>query len=283
MADPADLSDDLSRLVRGWDRPRYYAALFSPAPIRADLLALYGFAAEVARIPDLVSEATLGEIRLQFWRDALDRLGSAGPDGATPPLRALAEVVRRRALPVAPLVALVEARRADLYSDPPAKLSDVEGFLGETQSSLFQLAAIIHGSAGPETAEASGHAGVAYGLARRVAGFAAERARGRTILPLDLLAMEGLAAADVFAPEPNEGLHKAVTATVGLARHHLRNARERLPAVPAAIRPAYLPLAVVEPLLDRAEALGPALASQTTGLPDLESLARIAWARIRAR
>ena len=48
--------------------------------------------------------------------------------------------------------------------------------LGETQSALFQLAAIdLPARAAPETADAAGHAGVAYGLARRLARFAADR------------------------------------------------------------------------------------------------------------
>jgi phytoene synthase len=71
----------------------------------------------------------------------------------------------------------------------PAAIS--RGYFGETQSALFQMAAIVAGGEGVETAELSGHAGVAYGLTRRLAAFAADRGRGRTVLPADLLAGEG--------------------------------------------------------------------------------------------
>ena len=61
----------LTALVRKTDRVRYYSTLFARQEIRSDLLALYGFAAEIARIPDQVTEPSLGEIRLRWWRDAL--------------------------------------------------------------------------------------------------------------------------------------------------------------------------------------------------------------------
>jgi phytoene synthase len=193
MANPgASDTAALTALVREWDRPRYYATLFAPAAIRDDLFTLYGFAAEIARIPDLVSNPALGEIRLQFWRDQL-QAAAAGQGGGSPPaLQALAAVIGRHQLPLQPFLALIDARRADLYADPPASIGDLEGFLGETQSALFQIAAIIGGGEGADTADLAGHAGVAYGLSRRLAALASDRVRGRTILPLELLASEEL-------------------------------------------------------------------------------------------
>jgi phytoene synthase len=87
---------DLTQLTRAWDRPRYYSTLFAPEPIRADLFTLYGFAAEIARIPDLVSDAAIGEIRLQFWRDQLELRATPAGRGGPPILRAIAGVMARR-------------------------------------------------------------------------------------------------------------------------------------------------------------------------------------------
>jgi hypothetical protein len=64
------------------------------------------------------------------------------------------------------------------------------------------------------------------------------------------------------------------------ARHHLRNARERLDNVPAA-RLAFLPLATVEPLLRRIDQMDSEILVRPAGLSDLETLSRIAWARLR--
>ena len=114
---PGPLPDDityLAGLVREADRPRYYSTLFAPAGIRGDLFALYGFAAEIERIPDQVSEPTLGEIRLRWWRDALTGGSEISGEGPSPALRAISAAIARHALPVGALLALIDARSADL-------------------------------------------------------------------------------------------------------------------------------------------------------------------------
>ena len=201
-------ADDIAyvtALVRENDRPRYYATLFAPADKRADLFALYGFAAEVARVPDQVSEPGPGRDPAALVAGFLADAVSSGVAGA-PTLRAVAATINRHRLPLAPFDALIEARSADLYSDPPATVAAVEGFMGETESVLFQMAAIILGAGGPETADAAGHAGIAYGVARRLTVFASERRRGRGIVPTDVLARRGLTPAEFFATPPRSKL-----------------------------------------------------------------------------
>jgi phytoene synthase len=277
---PDDIAH-LTAMVRTHDRPRYYATLFAPPERRADLLALFAFAAEIARIPDLVSESGLGEIRLQWWREGLASAAFASEAGQSPTLRALGETIERHKLPLAPFEALVEARSADLYSDPPAAIGDLEGRLGETESALFQMAAIVLGADASQTADAAGHAGVAYGLARRLSVFASDRARGRTIVPGEILAAHSLAASDVFAPEPPAALREATSALEAIARRHLVDAREHVRQVGRPARSAFLPLAIVEPLLARIDRAAVGLIARPVGLSDLETLTRIAWARLR--
>jgi phytoene synthase len=265
----------LAALVRTEDRPRYYATLFAPEPARSDLFALYGFAAEIARVPRQVSDPTLGRIRLQWWRDALT--GEGGPrQGDAPALRAIDEAIHRHSLPAAELCSLIDARTADLHADPPPTLADLLELLEKTQSSIVRLAATVIRASGPEVAPAARHAGLAYGLAGRLASFASDRAHGRTILTPDLLATEGLEPPDVFASEPGEGLRNAVSALSSLARHHLRAAREHVSRLPRKTWPAFLPLAVVEPLLTKIGDLGDDFATRDVALSDLQMLTRIA-------
>ncbi len=108
-------------------------------PLRKHLLALDAFSGEVARVRDAVSEPALGEIRLQWWRDAL----TSGDIGGHPIATALIETVRTFALPLAAFEMLLDARSFDLYDDPMPSLSDLEGYAGETTSSLLHLAAMI--------------------------------------------------------------------------------------------------------------------------------------------
>lgn len=270
----------LTSLVRAHDRPRYYATLFAPAAVRADLFALYGFAAEIARIPDLVSEPGLGEIRLKWWQEALSTAAHAPEAGDTPAVRALGATIAAHRLPIGVFGALIEARSFDLYSDHPPTMTDLEGRLGETESALFRIASIIM-DAPADTAEASGHAGIAYGVARRLASFASDRARGRTILPADLLAANGISSDTVFAPAPRPDVAKAVAELARAGRRHLQEAQRCAARMPPQARTAFLPLAVAGPLLSRVERMGPELLSRPAALSDLEALARIGWARLR--
>ena len=65
------------RIARDADPDRAIATLFAPAGARDDLFALYAFNAELARIADQVTEPGLGAIRLQWWREAIER-GASG-------------------------------------------------------------------------------------------------------------------------------------------------------------------------------------------------------------
>ncbi|HSF02040.1 MAG TPA: squalene/phytoene synthase family protein, partial [Solirubrobacterales bacterium] len=84
--------------ARAHERDRYLAALLARGQPRDDLLALVAFAAEIGRIGSLVSEPAMGEIRLQWWRDAL-----RNPDPATKSGHPVADLtraaVRRHGLP----------------------------------------------------------------------------------------------------------------------------------------------------------------------------------------
>ena len=62
-------------LVRAADRERFLTALFAPADRRNALFALYAFNIEIARVREAVREPLAGEIRLQWWSDALRGLG----------------------------------------------------------------------------------------------------------------------------------------------------------------------------------------------------------------
>lgn len=238
-------------LAREGDPDRYFAALFAPAEARPHLFALYAFSLEVGRIREAVSQSLAGEIRLQWWRDALG--GEARGDvAANPVAAALDETIRRFDLPRAALVALVDARTHDLYDDPIATLNDLEGYCGETSSALFRLAGIVlAGGRDPGGADAAGHGGVAWAMTGLMRAFPWTTRRGQLYLPpVDVLAEHGLSREDVVSGAGGPALDAALRVMRARARHHLREAEAALAAADPAIWPAFLPLAVVPLYLD---------------------------------
>ncbi len=256
---PADLYDFSLTALRDSDRDRYLACLLSPEEKRGPLSALYAFHAEIARVRDTVREPLPGEIRLQWWRDLLD--GTAAGEGESNPLAAaLLKVVRDYSLPIGVLQDMIDARVFDLYDDPMESRASLEGYAGETASALIQLASLILDPKGATTSvDAAGHAGVAQTIAGLLLLLPLHRRRGQVYLPAEILAATGLDRDRFLTGEDRAAISHAIRAFTGLGRDHLTKARAASAGISRWNRPAFLTVAMVAPVLDRAEKLGAGL------------------------
>lgn len=103
-------------IVRKGDPDRFAAAMAAPVAARRVLFPLYAFNVEVARAPWVASEPMIGEMRLQWWRDALEEIAAGRKVRAHEVTTPLAEVLDRSAAEA--LDKLVAVRRWDLYREP---------------------------------------------------------------------------------------------------------------------------------------------------------------------
>jgi len=248
------MEDDFAHcaeLVRTADRDRYLCTLFAPADHRAALNALYAFNVEVARVREVAREPLPGEIRLQWWREVVNG-ERAEEASANPVASALLTVIERHGLASARLTALLDARCFDLYDDPMARLTDLEAYAQKTSSALLALAAQILAGAETEAAEAvATSAGIAYAIAGLIRAFPLHAARGQLYVPLDLLERHGVEPQDIFAGRASENLRAVFADLRGVARRHLVAAHRQIATLPDAALPAFLPVALVRPSLDR--------------------------------
>lgn len=242
-------------LVRASDKDRYLAGLFAPAATRRYLHALYAFASEIARVREAAREPLPGEIRLQWWRDALAGEGR-GEVLANPVAAALIDTIAQCGLPTEPLLALIDAHGFDLYDDAMPSLADLDAYAEHTAGTLFGLGAIIlGGAAGADAiAGAAAAAGIAYGVSQCVQTFPRDIARRQMFVPFDLLQQHGVAREEIEARQSTAGPRAALAAL----REHARRAYDQFGkaarAVPEACAPAFLVSAVVPPLLARLDA-----------------------------
>lgn len=245
-----EIADPVATLVREADFGRYAASLFAPAHIRPHLLALYAFDIEIARVRDLVSEPMPGELRLQWWRDALDDPERA--DAVSHPVaHALEAAIAFGRLPREALAGVVDARADDLYDDPVATLTDLEGRLGATHGAILRLAMLIAAEGrDPGGGDAAGLGGVAQGIARLLRHFPRQAARGQVLVPTETLAAHGASLDDAASGKSGAGLAQATQALAAHAANRLAEARSAAAAVDPAAFPAMLPLALVGPELD---------------------------------
>jgi len=154
--------DDLEALIRRVDPDRWLTTRFIADPAaRADVAALYVFAYELARARRVAATPLTAEIRLAWWREAVDEMFGAGPVRRHPTAEALAAAVRRRLLPREPLEAMIEGEIAAL--EPEAlDAAAAERWAEDVHGSAARLAAMILDPAAP--GEAAAPAGRAFGL-----------------------------------------------------------------------------------------------------------------------
>jgi 15-cis-phytoene synthase len=145
------MSDHCQELVAKADKDRYLSCLFAPQDARPHLFGLYAFNIEIARIRETVSEPQIGLVRQQWWLDTIEGIYACRtPDH--PVALGLAQAIAKGDLPMHALRNLIIAREFDLYDDPMPSLGDLEGYLGETSSSLIQMAGLILGKGSAEAA-----------------------------------------------------------------------------------------------------------------------------------
>lgn len=108
------MADDLDLTVRDHAPDRWLSSRFvADAAARADLIALYALDHELTRIPHVVTDPLMGEIRMTWWREGLEEIAEGRPVRPHPVLKAIAA----SDLPPVALAALAEARLGDLDRD----------------------------------------------------------------------------------------------------------------------------------------------------------------------
>jgi len=240
-----------AELVRTADRDRFLSSLFAPAEHRGALHALYAFNVEVARVRDVAREPLPGEIRLQWWSEVVNG-GRAEEAAANPVASALLTVIERHRLAVPALTAMLDARCFDLYDEPMARLADLEAYARKTSSALLALGAkILAGGEGEVTELVATPAGIAYAIAGLLRAFPLHAARRQLYMPLDLIERHGVEQEDIFAGGSSENLRAALADLQEVARRHLLAAHQQIATLPDAALPAFLPVALVRPSLDR--------------------------------
>jgi phytoene synthase len=242
QTDAAGLCADL---VRSHDFTRYASALFVPAPERRALLALYAFNVEVSRVHAQVSQPLPGEIRLQWWTDMLAGKDDGGVEG-NPIAAELMLAISSHRLPVERLSRLIEEHQFDLYNDPMPTMAALEGYINDTSSAIFALAAMVVGTTSSAIEHLARHAGLAQGIVQVMASLPLDASQRRLFVPLQVLAKHGCDSEDVFAARETPNLRAALEDVLGEARAHLNTAYALLGSVPSDVRPAFLALTQVQ-------------------------------------
>ncbi|CZR57291.1 probable ribosomal protein MRP17, mitochondrial [Phialocephala subalpina] len=250
-----------SGLLRKYDSPSYTLQTFVPLAARDAYLSIRALNVELARIPDLVSNPTVGALRMQFWRDNLTRTFAN-----TPPKEPVAILLhyalsslqsRHPGISTSVMkgwfMKVVNAREQYMDNRPYTSMDALETYSENTYSTLMYLtlaALPLHSMAADHVAS---HIGKATGIAAVLRGLpllafppppnhhsnnaafggalggSAGGRQGAVVLPLDVMADAGVKEEEVFrqgAEAP--GLKDAIFKVATRANDHLITAREML-------------------------------------------------------
>ncbi len=224
----------VARDVRDHDPNRFQTVLFAPSGKREALFALYALNIELSRIAETVSEPLIGQMRLQWWADALTALCGEGgrvPEGH-PVTDALVDVLAPETAkarfggppPLHELLVMIDARQLDLEQAPFADLEAMERYAAETAGCLSWLAARLLGA--PEGLERAARAsGTAWGLLGLVRSLPFQAAEGRMCLPSQFVDGNSISVEQLSNPESEATPAGAILEIVELAENLFRESK----------------------------------------------------------
>jgi len=214
----SDASQDfcLSEL-KAHDHSRFLSVLFAPADRRPGLAALYAFNLEIAKTRGVVREPMMGQIRLQWWRDAIEEIFEGKEVRKHQVVQPLAEAIARYSLPRERFERMIDAREADLEPHPPGTLEAFIAYVADTAGDLGELAALILDT----DAEKARAAAEAYGFAGLLLAIPYRASAGRIDLPLDKIAEHGMTARDIRDATHQENLPRLIADMAKLSEARL--------------------------------------------------------------
>jgi len=212
-------------LVRKYDSDRFLISLVMPPGKRGALWALFAFNHEIAKTREVVTETTLGLIRLQWWRDAIERIYEQGAALQNEILPDLAQAVNECDLPRSWFFTMTYGREFDLENVLPASLEGLEKYAEYTHTPLVLLALKVLGQIEKdEVVTAIAAAYTMTGLMRAVPFYAMQQ---RCMMPADLMGRYAVSERALYALKPEAGLREVVKAVAERSQALLAAAKPR--------------------------------------------------------
>ncbi|MCB1592061.1 MAG: squalene/phytoene synthase family protein [Alphaproteobacteria bacterium] len=195
---------ECGQIVRENDPDRFLLSLFASPDRRPDLWGLFAFNHEIAKTREVVSDSTLGLIRLQWWRDEIGSIYAGERSAENVVLGALSSVIHRYSLPQEHFHTLLYAREFDLENVCPGNLEGLLNYCDFTSTPLLKLAVIIAG--GEPEMEPVFPVAVNYALAGLLRSVRVHAMQERCYLPEDLMERYNIVKSGLFSLKQQNSL-----------------------------------------------------------------------------
>lgn len=224
--------------LKDLDRDRYLVALAAGGVTGRHLLSLYAFNLELLQIPEVVSEAHLGRIRIQWWRDSLDLIYEEDRIRSHQVVRPLAAAIAERQLSRDLFAQLLDAREEDLSARRPEDLPDLLTKLERSLGALASLTLEVLDARDASSEEAARRAAVAYGLQGLVKSLPGSGGGMGWFVPQSFLTAKGLRPEDLSDPARRADVVELCAELCGKAREIIIETRKSFGRPPRNAMPA---------------------------------------------
>lgn len=225
-------------LVDKFDHDRYLTCLYAPEQIRQNLFALYSFNYEISRIRETVSEPMVGEIRLQWWRDALRDIFEGGPVRNHDVISPLATAIKQHNLPEDMLMSVIDGRAQDLYDDSPETSVALEEYLTQTSGNLSCLAVHIAGQ--DDIGDLAQSLGLAWGYVGVMRSVAYHMSLKKNYIPLELMREYGHEGQTFLSPDDPDNVSAILQTLCQKAMIHLEDINQQKRRIKVEARSVFL-------------------------------------------
>jgi NADH dehydrogenase [ubiquinone] 1 alpha subcomplex assembly factor 6 len=273
---------DLAEKLRRYDRDRYLATLFAPTKRRQNLWAVLAFNLEVARVREAVSQPMLGQIRLQWWREAIDEIYDGRVVRRHDIVRPLADAIGRRGLSRRSFDAIIDARERDLAETPPATLAELESYASDSAGELFALLAEVLRPGRTDT-EAIRRIGTGWGLVGIIRAVPFHASTKRIFIPAEIAQRADLHEHEILERKFTPTLGAALAELAAAARSHLAAGRAARRKIHRSALPILLPARLADLYLARLAAGGYDPYRPGIQRPDPMAAWRMGWGRLTGR
>ncbi|KAF5708980.1 putative ribosomal mitochondrial [Fusarium globosum] len=237
---------------------------FVPSPVQDTYAALRTLNLELVRLPELVSNPTIGSFRMKFWQESIDNTFAGRPPREPICIllhKGLQDLEARDGNSTKKSIKfwisrLIKTREKHMTNRPFANLASLEEYAENTYSTLMYTTLASLPLRSMHVDHLASHIGKACGIATILRGIPVLAAppppvntpsgqvpavrEPALLLPLDAMAEAGVKEEEVFRQGPNApGLQDAVFQVATRANDHLITAREMLKRLKAGEDPGH--------------------------------------------
>lgn len=180
----------------------YYAFLFLPSHRRAAITAFYAFCREVDDVVDEITDASVAQTKLAWWRNEVSRSFAGEPQH--PVMRALIPLSGDFNIEARHLLAIIDGCQMDLQQTRYLDFAGLQTYCHLVAGIVGEVAAQIFGQTDTATTQYAHTLGLALQLTNIIRDVGEDARRGRIYLPIDELQQFDVKAHEILQLNSSE-------------------------------------------------------------------------------